>query len=148
MYKSRHFKIEELVPPETIEYYEARGGKHRAWELFDDEAILCLDLLRDDLGSCTINNWLWGGNLRYSGFRPASCDVGSDYSMHRVARGFDVKFKHKTVEEVRAHIKANPERFRWIKRMELGQIKNGKKCPISWNHIDNGNVAEFKEFWA
>ena len=132
-YICRHFSIKELVPPETIAYL----GEEKSWWLFQPEALLCIDLLRDDLGPCTINNWARGGDFKYSGFRPANCTVGSQYSMHRLGMAFDMKFNGATADRAREHIRQNRERFAWIRGMETG---------VSWCHIDGRNYDGLLEF--
>lgn len=132
IYECRHFSIEELVPQATLNYL----GHRKCWWLFDPEALMCIDLLRDDLGPCTINDWKWGGTFDGRGFRPPS-EPGAKYSFHRFGKAFDMVFGNVDADEAREHIRQNRERFHWVRAMELG---------VSWLHIDNRNYDGLLEF--
>lgn len=134
MYKCEYFKIHELVPQHV---YEDRGDK--AWALLDDRLLEAIDILREHLGSCTINDWWWGGSYTQSGFRTDS-EVGARFSQHRFGRGADLKFKDHSADYVRQWIRSN-----WSTvapnlniTLELG---------VSWVHLDVRNtnklISEF-----
>jgi|TARA_Y100000310_G_scaffold191970_1_gene191906 hypothetical protein len=125
-YKCVHFKIYELVPPGV---YRIRGEK--AWELLDDRALITLDMLRDNHGKITVNDWFWGGNYKYSGYRPKDCKEGSKLSQHRMGRAFDLKFIQSHITIVRNDILNNPRKYPEITAVELNTP--------TWLHFDVRN---------
>ena len=130
-YIPEHFTIKELVDKKT---YEDRGEK--AFQLLDPHMLWTLDRLRERWGSITINNWAWGGQYEFSGFRPKNCSTGSFYSQHRLGRGFDLKFKNEDVADIREFIRANPnmDDFKYINCIE-------ENTP-SWLHIDSRPIKD------
>lgn len=138
MYRCRHFDIEELVPPETLQGL----GEAKCWWLFDQDGLKTLDALREAFDRpLVINDWKWGGLLRYSGFRPPSCTEGAEFSQHRFGRAFDVKVEGKQSlelsDQLRAHIRQFRHRYTWIRCLETD---------ITWCHIDGRNHDQFLEF--
>ena len=86
-YKPFYFRTWELVPKETYQQFDDNSIM-----FFPANALRMLDRLRDFLGvPIIINNWHEGGNYEYSGLRPISCKVGSEYSQHRLGQAFDIK---------------------------------------------------------
>lgn len=132
IYKPEYFKLEELVSPEI---YKLRGVK--AWELFDPNALKMIDEIREFFGvPVTINNWSFGGQYKYSGFREDEYyKVKGSLSQHRFGRAFDMKFKGISSEKVREIILEYREKgkFKLIGAME----KN-----VSWLHVDTRQHAE------
>ena len=126
-----HFGIKELVDKQT---YKDRGEK--AFELLNPYMLWTIDRMRERFGSCTINNWQWGGQYQYSGFRPKSCSVGATYSQHRLGNAFDLKFADYTPEYIRDFIKANPnvDDFKYINSIE-------NDTP-TWLHIDGRPIED------
>jgi len=127
MIKCRHFSIQELVDPVT---YKELG--QRAWMLFDENALLTIDLLRDTFGPATINNWRWGGNFKWSGLRTKNCTIGAKYSLHRFGKGFDLKFKNISASDVRRAIKR--DEVYWSQHISRIEKK------VNWLHIDLANT--------
>ena len=121
-YRPKHFQLEELVPPETI---DALG--QNAWIVLDPRALVTLDQLRAAYGPCTVNNWHIGGNLRYRGFRPTECTVGAHHSQHRYGRAFDCSFQGKTAQVVRESIMSDTTHFPYLTTLE---------SDVSWVHFD------------
>ena len=124
---SKHFNLQELVDKETFQ----RFGGASEWFL-DPKAVAVLEALRSEFGGCTVNDWSWGGQLQYRGFRPIHCEVGGKYSQHRFGRAFDCNFKLATPDEVRSHILRNQEK--WLD-LGLTTIEDGKYSP-TWLHMD------------
>jgi len=125
MYKPKYFCIEELVPPDV---FGQRGEK--AWELLDERILKAADLLREEFGSITVNNWGWGGDFAESGLRIPNCTYYHTFSQHSYGRALDLKFRHAEPEDVRQYILMNEhEDFNgMIGGMELGTP--------TWVHID------------
>ena len=129
LYKCKHFRIEELVDQETFELL----GEN-SWKLFDPTALRAIDVLRETFGSATINDWVWGGRFKDSGYRSQKSKVGSMGSMHRQGHAFDLKFKNITSEEVRQAIKTDEIFWKGL----IGRIENN----VSWLHIDTKNMPD------
>jgi len=131
VYVPQHFKIQELVDPLT---FKDRGDK--SLELLEPKLLWTIDQMREKFGSITINSWLWGGQYKYSGFRPKHTSVGATYSQHRLGRAFDLKFKNHTADEIRAYIKvhSNDDIFKYITCIE-------NNTP-TWVHIDCRPISD------
>ena len=136
MYKTKHFKLYELLPRG---FYEAhRHEEDRLWFMFDARMLWTADRLWDLYGPTVIaNDWKWGGNNQYRGWRPWDCEVGADLSQHKFGRALDQKFRHAAAEEVRRDIKNDPwkSEFRYITALEDG---------VSWLHWDVRNWSKSK----
>ena len=132
MYIPKHFKLYELLPARI--YNQINHAI--AWYLFDERILKAADLLRGRYGKMIINDWYWGGENHYRGWRPPDCTVGAKYSQHRFGRALDLIPVENNVEEIRQDIIASPESFDYlITTVEVG---------VSWLHIDcrNWNVAK------
>ena len=105
--KSKHFKIQELVPEHI---YKARGEK--SWELLDEKLLKIIDTLKEQFpkGSITINNWLWGGNRNWSGLRTPDSPDYSETSQHTFGRAADMKFSNYDEADVRNYIIQHQDR--------------------------------------
>lgn len=124
-YRPRHFRLEELVDPDT---FQARG--ERAWELLDTGALITLDQLRVRFGRCIVNDWHSGGELKLSGFRPANSPIGAKWSQHKHGRAFDCKFSDIKAEDVRRDIIEHEDDFPYLTVLERG---------VNWVHFDTRN---------
>ena len=128
----KHFRLEELV---NKEFFNTYGEK--AWLVFDNRILRLADALRDIYGPCTINNWLWDGDLQYCGFREND-SIGAELSQHKFGRALDLHFHNITAEEVRKDILA--------KKFELWEDIKGMEKDVSWLHIDVRNEPKLKVF--
>lgn len=137
MYKCKHFKIYELVPPSIYNKY--KDTPYKMWLMFDDRVLREADKLRDKFGSCTINNWYWGGDFSQSGIRTPESRYYKETSQHSFGRALDLKFNSIRAEEVRKYIKENPSEFPLIKGLE--DFKG-----MTWVHIDTRNAEELQIF--
>jgi len=129
IYKCKHFKIEELVPPDV---YNGEEDKDRLWMIFDILALKALDALRDRYGPAFVNTWHYEKNgFKNRGYRAPDCTVGARYSQHRFGRAFDVSFRDVSAEEVRGDARNTPyPQFQHFRRIEED---------VSWLHFDTGN---------
>jgi hypothetical protein len=141
----KHFAIEEVFPPETVQDSLENGiVKEDIWRIMDLRILLTLDRLRERFGTTVVNDYLWGGSNTYRGFRPSNSLVDLDYlrryrefkaswssftSQHCFGRAIDCKFKNVSAEEVRADIKADPfnPTYEYITAIEEN---------TSWLHFD------------
>lgn len=135
-YKPKHFKLEELVPPDLFEKY--KDNKHILWYQFDPRSLFSIDKLRELFGKCKINDWLWGGDYTQSGLRTQDSEYFSFLSQHTRARAFDPKFSDHSPEEVRKYILDNPN------KEELKYITCIEEDTPTWVHIDTRNYDKDK----
>lgn len=103
MYKPENFKLYELVPKAL---YEAYHGSDILWYLFDDRILLAGDLISMKYGPCIANDWYWGGQYQWRGFRTADCPEGALLSQHKFGRAEDLIPQDVTAEEIRRDILA------------------------------------------
>ena len=113
LYEAQHFIVQELVSPEVYERWGVAS-----WWFVDVRLVITLDQMRDEFGPITVNDWVWGGKFKYSGLRPLTGGVGSEWSQHRFGRGADSKPKNVTPQEMYARILAKPEKFPYLRCME------------------------------
>ena len=142
-YKPHYFQIHELVDKKT---YLKFGDD--ALMFFNPIALQMLDGLRDFLGvPLIVNNWRQDGPYEFSGFRPSWCQVGAEYSQHRLGNAFDIKlqFTGKLINPVRISIEnafikiingQADERLKYLNCMEDIQFTP------SWLHIDCRNIPD------
>ena len=125
MYQPRHFIVQELVPPSV---YDRLGD--RALILVDERSVITLDVLRDNLGKCIVNDWCFGGHFEQSGLRTDECPEFSPTSQHTFGRAMDSKFEKYSASEVRKFVIDNKELFPFITFIE---------DDVSWFHFDVRN---------
>ena len=114
MKKSRFFDIRELVPKSV---YEKLGES--AWELLDRQAIDTLDFIKEKSGKTVIvNNWKWGGEDQYRGYRDRDCPIGAKYSAHKDGKAFDVTVKGWTDEQFEEWLKDHESELPYNIRIE------------------------------
>lgn len=120
-YTPKHFQLQELVPRAVYEDYKKRGKLDQLVWRFDCRALWTLDRLRDRYGKTYVNNWLWGGENQFGGFRPWGCEIGAKNSDHKFGRAFDSKFVDVSPYTVRGEILADPWHpdFQFITVLEL-----------------------------
>lgn len=138
MYKCKHFKAYELVPPELHADYT----ENEIWGMFDRDALRALDWLRDTFGQITVNDWFWGGGYSQSGIRTPSSRYYSRTSMHSSGRAFDCKFKNYKAEEVRKKLKEMETNEEYIPK-GIRRIEN----KVSWFHFDSKFTGLDKIYW-
>lgn len=119
----KHFIIKELVPPEV---WEAEG--ERALAHFDERILVSIEQIRSHFNvPVTINNWHLGGQFKYRGYRPQSCNVGAKRSLHRSGGALDFDVRDFTADQVRREIIKRQDKFHYVKRLE---------DKVNWVHID------------
>ena len=137
--KSKFFGIKELVPKST---YEKEG--EGAWRLFDSKALEVLDWLRENIGiPMTVNNWQWGGEYHYRGWRPIDCTEGAKYSPHKDGCAFDISVKGWTDEQLKDWLKANESKLPHRIRVEI-ENTNSKVHFDTRPHNWKSNIYYFK----
>lgn len=141
-YKCKHFALHELVSREI--YESVPESQHwKIWIALDDRILRAIDILRDELGPITINNWFWGGNRNNSGLRDSSSPYYSKWSQHSWGRAVDMIFKNMDATTARSRIK---KLIRQGKMKKAGlsftfeEKMRGKE--ISWVHMDARSAPE------
>ncbi|MBF0406484.1 MAG: hypothetical protein HQM10_03960 [Candidatus Riflebacteria bacterium] len=129
--KSKKFRLEEFFSRDFFKKWQHKP--EYLWGLMDARELITCDRLRERYGKCTINNWLWGGEYKHSGFREPACKIGAELSQHRYGRGTDKKFETVSPEEIRSDIRKNPDdpAFEFITCVEDGTD--------TWLHTDVRN---------
>jgi hypothetical protein len=130
------FRTEELVPPETFRAW----GERSLWFL-DSRAVDVLKELRKDYGPVVVNDWAFGGEIKYRGYRPPECKIGAVASQHRVGRAFDCLFKDADVSKVRIEVIAKARAGHEV----YGMIR-GIETDVSWFHFDVRNAPSLMVF--
>lgn len=121
---SNNFWLDEYIPEEL--YLKWKHKPHRLMAMIDSRLVLADQLLRDEFGPVTINNWWTGGDRNWSGIRTIGSPYYSQTSQHSWGRASDKIFHDASAGKVRAYIKGMYE--------ELGItcIEEG----VSWVHSD------------
>lgn len=122
---SKNFYLEEFIPPEIMDEY----GENAIQFIHPDIVVIC-QALRDRFGKITVNDWCFGGDIKYRGFRPSHVDFnGVKNSPHKMGLAADLIFERVSADVVRMEIME--DWFFWyclgLRRVELG---------TSWLHID------------
>ena len=133
MYKPKHFKAHELVPPEI---YKKWGD--RSFMFIDDRLLRLIDALRDEFGSATINNYKYGGDRQWSGLRTNGSPYYSRTSQHSFGRAADIIFSNIDAEQVRGEIKEDPQFWLNSAGCDSITLEDG----VSWVHVDVRNGAK------
>jgi hypothetical protein len=130
MYTPKFFMLQELLPKEFYDKHKSRG--QNLWFLFDPRILMVADALRNRYGKMRVNNWVFGGELHFRGFRPFDTKIGSKFSQHKRGAAIDCDFNDIAVEEVRQDIISGVARgaIRLITCVELD---------TSWLHVDVRN---------
>ena len=129
IYIPKHFKIYELIPREEYCKYIKRKGD-KLWLMFDRNLLITIDVLREKFGTLVINDWYWGGENQYRGWRPMNILLGAELSQHKFGRAVDFTPQKVTVNEVREYIRANQDLYPLISAME---------DEVNWCHVDTRN---------
>ena len=125
--KPKKFAIHELVDRATFE----RLGE-RAWMLFRPELLRILDELSAGFPgkAITVNNWKSGGTFQWRGLRTRDCTQGAVNGAHFVGAAIDFNVAGMTSLAVFEYIKAHPDQFPSIRRLESPEIAT------TWTHAD------------
>lgn len=100
--------------------------------------LICLvQFIRKDINKpVTVNNWRFGGDYHYSGYREAGCAVGSIYSRHRLGLCADLKVRGVDAPELQQYLKDHY----YDKFKEQGLTGIEEETP-TWTHITVEDVG-------
>jgi hypothetical protein len=132
MYIPEKFELYEWLPKD---FYNANINHYgdMLWLMFDERLLWTYDQLRKRYGRIILNDWFWGGNNQYRGWRPFDCPKGAKLSQHKWGRAGDSIFL-RLAEEIRQDImrNQNDDEFQYISVIEKD---------VSWLHIDCRNSS-------
>jgi len=147
---ARDFDIREFVPKAIWDAY----GLNSRWfistwcvsfaQWLKDYLTAYYKAIYPDLKTVAIviNDWHYGGQRQYSGFRPPECEVGADKSQHRFKCAIDVKIilvfndgRRKEVDYKGIHtlIHENERDFMDAGLTTVESYQDAR----SWMHLDN-----------
>ena len=121
---SNNLFLDEYIPEALYRKYEKKP--HILQGLLLKKMIDADQMLRDEFGSVTINNWWHGGSRNWSGIRTSESPYYSPGSQHSYAKASDKIFRNASADEVRKHIQQNQK--------ELGITCI--EANVSWVHSD------------
>jgi uncharacterized protein YcbK (DUF882 family) len=125
---SKHFKVQELVPPVIFHQYE-----DRSWQFIDPRLVELLDFIRDFYNRpVKINNWHLNGNRFESGFRLPDTKTGGQLSQHKFGRAADIHVEGMAPQQLHADILKNQNIFLNQGLTTVEDIA----ITTSWVHID------------
>lgn len=120
-------------------FYELNYQKYRdrLWMMFDYRLLITAHHLRKRYGVVYLNNWYWGGDKQYRGWRPFDIDIGAYLSQHKFGRALDMVFKDVKTDDIREDILSSPysKTFKFICGIEM---------KVGWLHIDVGNRNRYQ----
>lgn len=119
----RHFKVEEFVSSHVYWTFGPRSIIVMDWRII--KTVVSLREVFDR--PVTINDWVFGGNREYSGFREPNCSIGVTFSQHRFGRAIDCLIKNTLADEVRRYVVNHRRHFPYVTAMEDG---------VPWVHLD------------
>lgn len=124
---ANNFFLDEYIPKKLYDFLVVTLKKtHLAIGLLDKRLIQADQMLRDEFGPTTINNWIHDGPRNWSGIRtPESLDY-SFTSQHPYGRASDKIYTDASAEEVRRYIKKH-----W-KELGITCIESD----VGWVHSD------------
>lgn len=131
MVQCAHFDVMELVPEAVFKRFGLGS-----WQFLNPIALQGLDGIRDFFDRpITCNDWHRRGHYQFRGFRPRTCEVGAEFSQHRLGNAFDLDITSVPAEQARQQILAHPDdpRLQLITCMEAG---------VNWLHVDFRNIPD------
>jgi hypothetical protein len=102
--------------------------------MFDPQILKAIDWLREQYGTCIINNWKRGGPFQYRGLRQKASKYYREGSTHsltpdRQVQGADCSFTRITAEEIRQDIRKREVNG---ESMPFTRVEN----EVTWIHVD------------
>lgn len=89
---SENFDIREFVPIETYNRWRAKSiwfVRPEIISIAEFYKVFFKNYFKADNVLVTVNNYMFGGQLQYRGYRPPSCTIGAGESQHRFGSAFD-----------------------------------------------------------
>lgn len=110
---TKNFKLQEFVPPEIYKEFGTSSTRfiHEKIPLIAQEIKEFSEYVTETNVPVIINDWLWGGVRKYSGFRPPDCIVGAKLSAHKRGMAIDVITKGLKASWLQERILEDPKPF-------------------------------------
>ena len=122
---SKSFELSEFVPPELYQL-----GEDFAIRFTDTRLVALAQFIKDRFNRRTIiNDWIWGGQYKFSGFRTQSSPDWKPLSPHSRGLAIDIKVDGLTPDTLRQDIRDNYGLYR-----QLGLMIIEKDTP-TWVHL-------------
>lgn len=121
---SKNFFLDEYIPKKLYIKYEKKP--YRLLAMLDGRLVNADQLLRNEFGPITINNWWNDKDRNWSGIRTPDSKDYSFTSQHTWGRASDKIFHTATAEQVREFIK------QYWKKLGITCIEDD----INWVHSD------------
>lgn len=102
---AKNLFLDEYIPKSLYLKYEK--STHILIGLLDNRLVKADQMLRDEFGVVTINNWWNGGDRNWSGLRTSESSDFSPTSQHSYGRASDKLFANTPAEIVRQYIEQN-----------------------------------------
>ena len=129
-YVSRHFKLEEYLPPSLFEELRRTNTLWKGWLLLDERLLRTDDALRDKFGALVINDWYRGGSRDECGLRVPGMAHYSITKQHAYGRASDKISKTLSGADMRRYILEHQDDFPLLTCME---------DKVTWLHTDHRN---------
>ena len=152
-YEPENFSLYEFFPQKFHEEVFPIYG-NRMWTIFDERIKRAAQAIRELHGKMLCNTW-WSpalvsayGHYESRGYRPhddddvrkKECPIYGNISQHRFGRALDMVPLETTAEEVRKHMRENPDHPAYVGITRVENTLKGKS--ISWLHIDSADTGE------
>lgn len=130
MYKTKYFKLEELVNPTLYNTID----NNTLWKIFDEKLLKAIDFIREKYGPVFINS----NGLTDCGLRQYDCSIGAKFSPHKFGRAFDLHIQSienqqlNKEDKTKAYNRIREELFLLIDYINF-------EDNITWLHIDTFN---------
>jgi len=152
-YEPKYFTPQEFFSKAVWDEHKEKGNQ--IWRLMDGRILWTADQIREhfcgkgkttNFDVMTINNWSWGGQLQYRGYRDMLIDIfipDNNFSLtsqHVFGRAMDYHFGNISTAEVIADIQANPtaRRYKFVTGLELNTDTWVHNDTRSWNKSKAG----------
>lgn len=137
MYKTKYFKIEELVPKKIHELIKNEDVK---FKMFDENCLKFLDFCRERYGSLIVNDYIFGGKNQFRGLRTSEYENYNINSMHSKGCAFDFIPTKISVDEIFDDLRKNKKNISLVSRVEYFE-------GISWIHFDTKKTNKYELYF-
>jgi len=129
---SQNFISEEFLSEEFHNYVLSKGWQPIWW--IDKDLVMFCEWLKAQCNNATIiiNDWKWGGQYNYSGYRSPT-DIGAEYSQHKCKAALDIKVKGYTPAQLKNIIINN---FIYLNKVFGITTIEKTEYTETWLHVD------------
>lgn len=131
----KHFQLEEFVPKTIHDWF----GDDAVYFVSEWQVEIAKDIRAFFDAPVVINDWVFGGDLHYRGYRPPFAKVGASRSMHKLAGAIDFHVVGWPIKEVWGALTDLNLHDYWYAQ-GIRRIEHIKHTP-TWVHIDNKDIG-------